>query len=248
MGGALAVGSQAVAGTHELPDMPAEHRQTRFQPPPGSTELLLVRHGESAPFVPGDPFALKDGHGDPPLAPDGQWQAERVGERLASETIHAVYVTSLVRTHQTAAPLAARLGLVPIVEPGLREVFLGEWEGGVLRQRAAEQHPAYLKAQAEQEWAHIPGAESVAELTARCVAAVERIHARHPDERVAVFVHGGVVGALLAHATGARPFAFNGADNGSIHHLVVLDEEWRVRCFNDTSHLGGFTSRAQALT
>ncbi len=227
---------------------PQEHRQVRFTPLPGSTEILLVRHGESAPFRPGEPFPLVDGHGDPPLAPDGERQAVAVGERLASETIHAIYVTSLRRTHQTAEPLAQRLGLTPIVEPDLREIFLGEWEGGLLRQKGAENDPVYLKMQAEQDWGVIPGAESFEQLQDRCVAAIGRIHRAHPDERVAVFVHGGVIGVLCAFATGARPFAFNGADNGSIHHLVVLDEEWKLRCYNDTSHLGGFTSRAQALT
>lgn len=227
---------------------PAEHRQVRYTPLPGSTEILLVRHGESAPFRPGEPFALVGGHGDPPLAPDGERQAEAVGDRLADEEIHAIYVTSLQRTHQTAAPLAARLGLAPVEEPELREVFLGEWEGGLLRQKGAENDPVYVRMHQEQDWGVIPGAESMAVLTARCVAAVERIHAAHRDERVAVFVHGGVIAALLAHATGSRPFAFNGADNGSIHHVVVLDGDWRLRCYNDTGHLGGFTSRAQALT
>lgn len=227
---------------------PSEHRQPRFTPLPGSTEVLLVRHGESAPFVPGQPFALVGGHGDPPLAPDGVHQAEAVGERLAGETIHAIYVTTLRRTHQTAAPLAARLGLTPVVEPELREVFLGEWEGGLLRQKGAEGDPAYLRMHEEQDWGVIPGAESMAVLTERCVGAIRRIHAAHPDQRVAVVVHGGVIAALCAFATGSRPFAFNGADNGSIHHLVVLADEWKLRCYNDTGHLGGFTSRSQALT
>ena len=226
----------------------AEHRQTRFTPLPGSTEILLVRHGESAPFRADRPFVLVDGHGDPPLAPDGERQAEAVGRRLADESIDAIYVTSLQRTHQTAAPLAAALGLHPRVEPDLREIFLGEWEGGLLRQKAAEGDPLYLRMQAEQEWGVIPGAESMALLQQRCVASVERIHAAHPDQRIAVFVHGGVIAALCAHATGSRPFAFNGADNGSIHHVIVLDDQWRLRCFNDTAHLGGFTSRSQALT
>jgi len=229
-------------------DAPEAHRQTRFQPLPGSTEILLVRHGESAPFRPDAPFARKDGHGDPPLAPDGEEQAEQVGERLATEELHGIYVTSLVRTHQTAAPLARRLQRTPVEIPDLREVYLGEWEGGLLRKRAAEADPIYLQVQAEQEWGLIPGAESVAELTERCVRGIRTICARHVDERVAVFVHGGVIGALLAFATGARPFAFNGADNGSIHHLVVNGDDWRLRCYNDTAHLGGFTSRAQALT
>jgi len=231
------------------PSSPAvEHRQTRFTPLPGSTEVLLIRHGESAPFRPGQPFPLLDGHGDPPLAPGGIEQAEAVGRRLAAETIHAIYVTSLQRTHQTAAPLAAALGLTPIVEPELREIFLGEWEGGVLRQKAAENDPVYLQVQQQQDWGLIPGGESFAALRDRCVAAIGRIHAAHPDQRVAVVVHGGVIGALCAHATGSRPFAFNGADNGSIHHLVVTGDEWKLRCYNDTAHLGGFSPAGQAMT
>lgn len=234
--------------TDEAPDQPQQHRQVRYQAPSGATEILLVRHGESAPFVPGTPFALVDGHGDPPLSPDGEWQAEQVGRRLGDEVIDAIYVTTLQRTAQTAAPLAARLGLTPIVERDLREVFLGEWEGGLLRQKGAALDPVYVAMQEQEEWGLIPGAESFQVLLDRCRAGIGRIHAAHPDQRVAVFVHGGVIGALLAHATRSRPFAFAGADNGSIHHLVVLGEEWKLRCYNDTSHLGAFTARAQPLT
>jgi hypothetical protein len=47
-----------------------EFRQARFTPPSGACEILLVRHGESAPAVEGASFTLVDGHGDPPLDPD----------------------------------------------------------------------------------------------------------------------------------------------------------------------------------
>ncbi|MDY7100826.1 MAG: histidine phosphatase family protein [Actinomycetota bacterium] len=227
---------------------PAAHRQSRFQTPPGATEILLVRHGESAPFVPGQPFELIDGQGDPPLAPQGVVQAERVGERLREEHIDALYVTTMRRTHETAAPLAAHLAMVPKVEADLREVHLGEWEGGVLRQKAAENDPIYQRMHVEQDWGLIPGAESNAELSARVVGAIGRIHAAHPDEKVVCFVHGGVIAALCGHATGAGPFAFAGADNGSIHHLVVHDEMWRLRCYNDTGHLGRFTVAPEGMT
>ena len=225
-----------------------EHPQVRFQPLPGSTEILLVRHGESAPFRPGQPFALVDGHGDPALHPNGERQAELVGQRLASEEIHAIYVTKLQRTAQTAAPLAARLGIVPVLDPDLHEVHLGDWEGGLLRQKAAQLDPLYLRMQEDQDWGHIPNAESVSALAERCVRGIRRIHEKHPDQRVAVFVHGGVIGSLLAHATKSLNFAFNGADNGSIHHLVIAGDDWRLRCYNDTSHLGSFTPQSQALT
>lgn len=222
-----------------MPEQPAEYRQHRFRTPSGGCELFVVRHGESAPAVPGRPFALVDGHGDPELAPDGRWQAERVGERLAAETIDAIYVTSLRRTQETAAPLAARLGLTPVVEPQLREVFLGEWEGGVMRVRVAEGDPVAGRLFAEQDWGVIPGAESNADLAARVVPALQAIADAHPDQRVVVVVHGGVIGAILAHASGARPFAFAGADNGSISHLVITGGQWIVRRFNDTGHLAG---------
>lgn len=222
-----------------MADEPTEYRQPKFRAPRGSTELLLVRHGESAPARPDAPFALRDGHGDPPLAPEGRWQAEQVGFRLAQEQVDAIYVSSLRRTHETAAPLAARLDLVPIEEPDLREIHLGEWEGGLYRKMAAEGHPLIIKAFEEEEWGMIPGAETDQALRARVMPVIDRIVTDHADRRVVVVVHGGVIGAILSAATGSRRWAFNVADNGSISHLVGHDGRWILRRFNDTGHLAG---------
>jgi len=213
------------------------YRQLRFTPPPGSTELILVRHGESEPSHPDRPFPRVDGHGDPALSPEGREQAARVCARLAGEHIDAIYVTKLRRTHETAANLALTTGLTPIVDPDLHEVHLGEWEGGAYRWHVAEGHPIALEMYRQQRWDVIPGAEPQEEFAARCERGVRRIAAAHPDQRVAVFVHGGVIGQILAHATGARGFAFAGADNASISHLVVMGDRWMLRRFNDTTHL-----------
>ena len=43
--------------------------------------------------------------------------------------------------------------------PDLREVHLGEWEGGSFRKHVADGHPLALKMRAEQRWDVIPGAE-----------------------------------------------------------------------------------------
>src|SRR5215217_1678837 len=216
---------------------PRVQRQPRFAAPPGATELLLVRHGESAPAVEGESFELVDGHGDPPLAEDGRIQAARVCARLADEHIDAIWVSNLRRTSETAAPLAAALGLTPVVEPELREVFLGDWEGGLFRHKVADQDPVAVRVFTEQRWDVIPNAEPAEAFADRVRGAVERIAAAHPDQRVAVFAHGALIGQVLAEATGARPFAFSGADNASISHLVVAGDRWIVRRFNDTSHL-----------
>jgi probable phosphoglycerate mutase len=215
----------------------AEYRQAQFLMPPDAAELLLIRHGESEPARPDTPFPLVGGQGDPVLAPEGRNQAERVAGRLGAVRIDAIYVTPLRRTAQTAAPLARALGITPDVAPGMREVHLGDWEGGLFRKRVAEHDPLAERMWAEERWDIIPGAEPAAAFAARVRGEIGRLAAGHPGQRVAVFTHGGVIGQALALASGSRPFAFIGADNGSISRLVVAGQRWIIRGFNDTGHL-----------
>ena len=214
-----------------------EYRQHRFSLPSGATDILLIRHGESAPARLDAPAPLVDGQADPDLDVRGRGEAECVADRLQHEEVSAIYVTTLRRTVQTAAPLAARLGIEPRVEPDLREVHLGEWEGATFRVRIAERDPLAMRMFAEQRWDMIPGAESSEMLLKRVRSGIERIAATHVDQRVVVFSHGGVIAMVMHLATGSEPFAFLGVDNGSITHLVVTPERWIVRRFNDTGHL-----------
>ena len=57
-------------------------------------------------------------------------------------------------------PCVARTGMTPVVDADLREVFLGEWEGGLLRQKAMDHDPVFQRVMTEQRWDIIPGAES----------------------------------------------------------------------------------------
>lgn len=219
-------------------DRTTEYRQYRFSPPPGACDMLLVRHGESEPARRGEPFPTVGGQADPALDPRGREEAERVAERLGGQRLAAIYVTPLRRTAETAAPLAARLGMDVCVEAGLSEVHLGEWEGAEFRARARAMDPVIVEMFSTQRWDVIPGAETNEALAARLRAGLERIAAAHPDERVAVFSHGGAIATIAALATGSRPFAFLGVDNGSLNHLVVNGDDWILRRFNDTGHLG----------
>ncbi|NNE51784.1 MAG: histidine phosphatase family protein [Sulfitobacter sp.] len=214
-----------------------EARQHRFVLPEGAADLLLIRHGETQAAVRGQSFPMVEGQGDPALRPEGEAQALAVAERLKREPIRGIWVTTMRRTQQTAAPLAEALGLEPRTERDLREVHLGDWDGGEYRFRASENDPAFIRAREGHEWGEIPGAETTAELHARVRRGLLRVAADHPNELVAVVVHGGVVGAAMALATGAAPFAFNGAANGSISRLVIHQERMIVRGFNDVSHL-----------
>ncbi|WP_419916309.1 histidine phosphatase family protein [Candidatus Poriferisodalis sp.] len=214
-----------------------QFEQERWIRPPGATEVLLVRHGASQAFIPGEPFPMRGDQGDPALASNGHTQAAAMAKRLAHEPIDALYVSSLRRTQQTFAPLAERLGMTPTIEHDLREVALGEWDGGRIRQFAADNHPLYERLHTERRWDVIPGAESNEQLTGRCMAALGRIADAHPDQLVAACVHGGVIGAVLAHITESTPFLFGGSDNCSITQVVRCNGDWVLRRFNDCSHL-----------
>ena len=218
--------------------------QRRFAAPEGSTTIYLVRHGATQPAHPDRPFPTRDGHGDPSLAPEGVEQADRVARRLAEqhrvEPFSSVYVTSLVRTHETARPLLDATGLPMLVEPDLREVHLGEYEGGLLRLKGAEGDPVVRSVYSEERWDVIPGAESWDAFQGRCVSAVERITEAHRGERVLAFVHGGVIAAVLSHVARSRNFAFVSADNTSVSEIVHLSDpidRWVLRRFNDVTHL-----------
>lgn len=216
---------------------PKVYRQGRYALPQGATEILLVRHGESAPYESGVPHPTLDGQGNPPLAPHGRLQAERLGRRLAAERVDAVFVSPLVRTHETAEPLARALGLATLVEPDLREVHVGDWEAGLFRERVRERDPIALRMFESERWDAIPGAESNESIAERVRRAIDRIAAANPGGRVVAVAHAGVIGTILSIATGASPFAFVGAENASISVLVVHDGRWSVRRFNDTAHL-----------
>ena len=213
------------------------HGQTRYAPPAGATEFILARHGASEPYVPGQLFPLVNGHGDPALSAEGQAQALLLGQRLLTTKLDAVYVTNLRRTAQTVAPFLARSGMQAGVVPELREIYLGDWEGGRLREFAAQLHPTWAKVVADGEWGHIPNAETSAQLQSRCVAALQLLHNLHVNQRVLCVVHGGVIGALLAYAAGTKGRTFDGSDNCSLHTVVLQGNNWQIRRFNETAHL-----------
>lgn len=213
--------------------------QSAYEAPPGSTQLIVVRHGASAPAVAGQPFPMLDGRGDPPLSDAGREQAERVGARLAAERFDRLFVTPLCRTQQTAEPLTRLSGVEAEMLPELVEVGLGDWSDGTYRIKMAERDPLVMRVHEEERWDLLPGAEPrdayAARVEAGLAAAAERTG---PDGVAVVVTHGGVIGELFRVITGCSPFSFVHADNASVSRLVLRpDGRWLVHTFNDTHHL-----------
>ena len=78
----------------------------------GTTIVVLVRHAEK------ELSTIEN----PPLAPDGEQRAERLSQLFGKVNgigrLEAIYVSDTRRAQQTAAPLAARLHLEPMILPG----------------------------------------------------------------------------------------------------------------------------------
>ena len=142
-------------------------------------------------------------------------------------------------TAETAAPLAAATGLEPVAIADLREVFLGEFEGGVYRIKTVEGDPTIKEVFAQEAWSAIPGAEPFEEFGPRITGGIEEIVRRTgPDKAAVAVLHGAVIGQLCRQATDSRAFAFVHSDNCSVSRLVVNpDGRWLLRSFNDISHI-----------
>ncbi len=218
--------------------------QRDYSRPPEAVEILLVRHGASEAAVDGQPFEVLEGQADPSLSPKGEEQARAVATFLADQPLQALFITPLCRTAQTAVPIAEATGLAAEVVPELREVHLGELDGGAFRIALHEGNPIVPEVFARERWDVIPGAERMEDLAERTRAGIEWIVERVPaGATVAAIVHGGVIGELCRQATRSRAFAFTHADNCSITRLIVYpDGRWGLRSFNEGGHLAALAS------
>lgn len=87
--------------------------------------LLLIRHGQTPSNVAG---LLDTAAPGPGLTELGHRQAAEIPNALRSEPVDGIWVSSLVRTHLTAAPLAADRGIEAIELAGTHEIAAGELE------------------------------------------------------------------------------------------------------------------------
>jgi broad specificity phosphatase PhoE len=158
-------------------------------------EIVLVRHA-----LPVRVDATEHGGpADPGLADRGREQAERLVEALAADEITALYTSPAARARETAAPVAAALGIEPVVEPGI-----AEFDTGGSSYVPVEE----LRAEGDPRWHALVRGDLYSSLIdpvafrARVVAAVEAIAERHPGGRAVLFSHAGTINAYAGHVLG----------------------------------------------
>lgn len=186
-------------------------------------ELLLIRHALPVRVDEGS----VDGPADPALAPLGERQSAALAAWLAAEPIDAIWCSPMRRARETAAPLAAMLGLEVRMDDGLAEYD----------KHAASYIPIEeLKAANDPRWNQLP--ERPEEFAAEVVEAVERVIDAHPRQRVAVVCHGGVINAYTGHVLGiADPLFFLPAYTSISRVLASTTGVRSIDSLNEAGHL-----------
>lgn len=164
------------------------------------TQFWLVRHGQTDWNVEGRWQGQVESA--PPLNAAGQAQAEALAAQLNGARFEAIYSSDALRARETAGILAARLRLTVKVDPRLREIHQGEWEG-MLGRDIADRYPAAWAAR-ERDPLHArpPGGESVAEVAARLWRAADDILRVHPVGQLLIVSHGLALATLICRARG----------------------------------------------
>ncbi len=161
-------------------------------------QLILIRHGQTD----WNAIGRWQGQADPPLNDTGRAQAQQIALELQPLKLDALVCSDLRRARETAEIVAAALGLRVALEPRLREVNLGDWQGlhlDEIRARWPDQIRQWLESPLA---ARPPNGESIRELADRVLAAVRDIAAQYADRRVGIVAHELPIAVLVAHVTG----------------------------------------------
>jgi len=212
-----------------------------------ATWIYLVRHGQTVWNEEG----RLCGSSDVPLSDEGLAQARKLAARLKDIGIAAIYSSPLLRARQTAEEIAAYHRVEVRIEPDLREIDYGDWEGLKVAD-VLEQFPELEKLRREEPMKFAaPKGEPMRQFAKRVICAIQRIAASHAGETICVVAHQTVNRFILCwvlqnqhsaprtlHAIDFRFWRQLRQDPACVNLLQVREDGlWRVCLVNDICHL-----------
>jgi len=205
-----------------------------------ATELIIIRHG-NAVRINGDYFHA-------PLTQLGQEQAAKTGDFFNSPENHldGFYSSPLRRTKETAQIIGAKIGQKAELRPGIQEVRFYEVPALVILEilSIADFIEDYLDARA--------GGPIRWPIEDRVSAVLLDIVARHPNQRVAVVAHAGVISAALSWYLPEKRWRWwrTTVSNCSLTRFKVEGNRAELLAVNDIQHLGPvpITTQPPAIT
>jgi broad specificity phosphatase PhoE len=160
-----------------------------------NVHLILIRHGQTD----WNAIGRWQGQADPPLNEAGRMQAQQTAHDLRPQRIATLVSSDLRRARETAGIIAHTLGLKVELDPRLREVNLGDWQGlysDEIRARWPEEMRLWLESPLA---SRPPHGESIRELAARVLAAVAEVAAHYPSQRVGIVAHELPIAIITTH-------------------------------------------------
>jgi alpha-ribazole phosphatase len=156
--------------------------------------VVLVRHASAE----GQGDFL--GQQDAPLSALGTRQLPALVRNLRHHRVNAIYCSDLSRATATAAAIAQRHGVAPVVRPRLREMHFGRWEG-LSWDQVVEQFPRIARRWLDGRFTPaVPGGEPMARFKRRVTKELKRIVAANPGQHVVVVTHAGVIRVAIGAA------------------------------------------------
>lgn len=204
-------------------------------PTNSSTQLCLVRHGETE----WNAARRIQGHIDIGLNQTGLEQAAAAGRWLRGAGISAIYSSDLKRAWLTAQTIAAALGLSPISVPEMRERCYGIFEGltyDEAREKFPEGYAAFEGRNADYAFEN---GESLSAMFDRVTSKLQEIAVAHPGQKVVIVMHGGVLDIINRFVRGnsletPRDFLI---PNAGLNWIATVHGRWSLKTWGETGHL-----------
>jgi broad specificity phosphatase PhoE len=162
------------------------------------TKLCLVRHGQTDWNLEG----RYQGQSDAPLNENGRAQASALARQLQGHPFTAIYTSDLKRAKETAEIMAAFLHLPVMVDPRLREIDQGEWEGRLVNVIKAHYAELWQQRIVDPAGVRPPGGETVGEVARRVHAALDDIARLHTPDAVLIISHGIALATVICKVRG----------------------------------------------
>jgi probable phosphoglycerate mutase len=204
--------------------------------------VVLLRHGQTALSI----ERRFSGIGDPKLTDLGRRQAAAAAERLAATGgFDAIISSPLSRARDTAATVATRLGITPIIDEAWRECDFGMFEGlsaAEVREKYAAEFATWTADPANAP----PGGESFVDVGVRVHAALAAlVGATRIGQRILVVSHVTPIKVVGRYVLDAPPSAMRTLhlDLASIARVDLHASGGGVmRGWNDTAHVEALTA------
>jgi broad specificity phosphatase PhoE len=195
--------------------------------------FYLLRHGDK---VKGSFFNPTLRHQDPPLSEKGKKAASTLADHFSTKQICAIYVSSYIRTHQTAQPLADLLHLKPIEDSRLNELdngFLDDMSEKEFKKAYPDVWKLYVTRTVDFRF---PGGETGQETRDRIADFLTEKRKSHGKDNVLIVSHDGLIRVGMTYLLDIPVFRrgdFKVDLNGITQFEYQEDvDRWKLLAFN----------------